>query len=169
MWILLLRVCSSFVIFGPRNIRSSAGMNHMSKMLKCFLLAELLGFETISVEVENPFGTDFNDLPLDTVSPAIACCTLDCHIITIFESLHLLLLLGYLSISLFSQYPQHADLRDWQNFESWSAVKLCVLLHPPYVGWTFNQRDFGPEENLEHLPVSVRTSKCRVVSEMITH
>ena len=31
------------------------------------LPAELLGFETIGVEIENPFGRDFNDLPLDMV------------------------------------------------------------------------------------------------------
>lgn len=30
--------------------------------------AELLGFETIGVEIENPFGRDYNDLPLDMVS-----------------------------------------------------------------------------------------------------
>jgi predicted membrane chloride channel (bestrophin family) len=29
---------------------------------------ELLGFETIGVEIENPFGRDYNDLPLDAVS-----------------------------------------------------------------------------------------------------
>lgn len=31
------------------------------------MFAELLGFETIGVEIENPFGRDYNDLPLDLV------------------------------------------------------------------------------------------------------
>lgn len=31
----------------------------------------LLGIESIGVEIENPFGHDFNDLPLDTICDTI--------------------------------------------------------------------------------------------------
>jgi putative membrane protein len=32
---------------------------------------QLLGFEDIGVEIESPFGTDFNDLPVDTLQAQI--------------------------------------------------------------------------------------------------
>ena len=38
-----------------------------SIMQNDYVFAELLGFETIGVEIENPFGRDYNDLPLDMV------------------------------------------------------------------------------------------------------
>ena len=36
---------------------------------------ELLGFETIGVEIENPFGRDYNDLPIDMVRQNLAADT----------------------------------------------------------------------------------------------
>jgi putative membrane protein len=32
---------------------------------------QLLGFEDIGVEIESPFGTDYNDLPVDSMQAAI--------------------------------------------------------------------------------------------------
>ena len=37
----------------------------------CLVAYALLGIETIGVEIENPFGHDFNDLPLDTICQTI--------------------------------------------------------------------------------------------------
>ena len=45
-----------------------ADLYHGSMTCIDLSLAELLGFETIGVEIENPFGRDYNDLPLDMVS-----------------------------------------------------------------------------------------------------
>jgi hypothetical protein len=40
----------------------------------------LLGIETIAVEIENPFGHDFNDLPIDTI-----CQTIEANLFELLE------------------------------------------------------------------------------------
>lgn len=37
----------------------------------CVAAYSLMGFEDIGVEIENPFGHDFNDLPLDSITTTI--------------------------------------------------------------------------------------------------
>lgn len=54
---------------GPALLRQTSGMSPQA-LTPCSAPAELLGFETIGVEVENPFNYDVNDLPLDLVRAA---------------------------------------------------------------------------------------------------
>lgn len=57
-------ICSKIDIWANSLEFPIASRDPFSPM-KCY--PELLGFETIGVEIENPFGRDYNDLPIDMV------------------------------------------------------------------------------------------------------
>jgi hypothetical protein len=53
-------------------------LGYHSIIVSCIIGHQLFGFEEIGVEIENPFGHDFNDLPVDAIIRDLQAIVEDC-------------------------------------------------------------------------------------------
>ena len=72
-----------------RDLRTGAGLGWFTVLATTFISFAFIGIEAIGVEIEDPFGQDPNDLPLEGI-----CIGVEAHLVNLYNQNDLLEVMG---------------------------------------------------------------------------